>query len=79
MTAHKKVHKKGIDQTCKKGSKVFWRKDYFDAHLKYCIGYNNDEFDSLSERPSFVDISLVIDPAGQPTFESLTDSPEDQN
>ena len=79
MTAHKKVHKKSVDQTCKKCSKVFWKKDYFDAHLKHCIGYNNDEFDSSSERPSFVDVSLVIDPLGQPTFEPSNDSSEDQN
>ena len=77
MTAHKKVCKKNIDQTCKKCAKVSWRKDYFDAHLKYCIDYNNYELDSSSEWSSFV--SLVIDPPGQPTFEPSTDSPEDQN
>ena len=60
-------------------SKIFQRKDCSDAHLKYSIGYNNDEVDSSSERPSFADVSLVIDPPGQPTFESSTDSPEDQN
>ena len=43
LTAHKKVHKKSIDQTCKNCSKIFHRKDYFDAHVKHCIGYNNDE------------------------------------
>ena len=79
MTAHKKVHKKSVDETCKKCSKVFRRKDYFDAHLKYCIGYNNDVFDSSSELPSFVDVSLVIDPPGQPIYEPSNDSPEDQN
>ena len=79
LTAHKKVHKKSVDQTCKKCSKVFQRKDYFDPHLKYCIGYNNDEFDSSSEQPSIVDVYLVIDPPGEPTFEPSTDSPEDQN
>ena len=79
LTAHKKVHKKSVDQTCKKCAKVFQRKDYFDPHLKYCIGYNNDEFDSSSEQPSIVDVYLVIDPPGEPTFEPSTDSPEDQN
>ena len=78
LTTHKKVHKRSLDQTCKKGSKVFLRKYYFDVHLKYCIGYN-DEFDSSSERPYFLVASLVIDPPGQPIFEPSTDSPEDQN
>ena len=79
MKTHKKVRKKNINQTCKKCSKIFQRKDCFDAHLKYSIGYNNDEVDSSSERPFFADLSLVIDPPGQPTFEPSTDSPEDQN
>ena len=70
LTTHKKVHKKSLDQTRKKGSTVFLRKYYFDAHLKYCTGYSNDEFDSSSQRSSFLVVSLVIDPPGQPTFES---------
>ena len=79
MTAHKKVQKKSVKHTCKKSSKVFRRKDYFDVHLKNCISYNNDEFDSSFKRSSFVDVSLVIDRPGQPKFEPSTESLEDQN